>query len=192
MAIIIRHAFGGGVPLHGEVVLSLTRLNQLGPVDHEASQVTAGAGVTLQQMADADPGLDLGIEAVLSDGTVLSHLAGLVKDNTGYDFPSLLAGSERTLAVITAVRLRLVPRLRDTVTALAGVSGLDELHALARLAASCSCPRGRPHRFWARDQSVRLLLIAVPGDHWAAGLYSGRLLRHGEQRTRPAHAEPCG
>ena len=161
---------GGGVPLHGEVVLSLTRLNQLGPVDHEAAQVTAGAGVTLQQVADADPGLDLGIliasrdsatvggavatnagglrvlrfgpmraqlrgiEAVLADGTVLSHLAGLVKDNTGYDYPSLLAGSEGTLAVITRARLRLVPRLRDTVTALAGVGGLDEVHALARRA----------------------------------------------------------
>jgi mannose-6-phosphate isomerase-like protein (cupin superfamily) len=24
-------------------------------------------------------------------------------------------------------------------------------------------PRRRPHRFWARDQSARLLLIAVPG-----------------------------
>src|SRR5262249_7978205 len=158
---------GGGVPLHGEVVLSLTRLNRLGPVDHEAAQVTAGAGVTLQQGADADPGLDLpiligsrgsatvggavatsagglrvlrcgpmraqlrGIEAVLADGTVVSHLAGLVKDNTGYDYPSLLAGSEGTLAVVTQARLRLVPRLRDTVTALAGAGGLDELHALA-------------------------------------------------------------
>src|SRR5712691_12838754 len=49
-----------------------------------------------------------GIEAVLADGTVLSHLAGLVKDNTGYDYPSLLAGSEGTLAVITQARLRLV------------------------------------------------------------------------------------
>jgi FAD/FMN-containing dehydrogenase len=145
-------------------------LKQLGPVDHEAAQVTAGAGVTLQQVADADPGLDLpiliasrdsatvggavatnagglrvlrfgpmraqlrGIEAVLADGTVVSHLAGLVKDNTGYDYPSLLAGSEGTLAVITQARLRLVPRLRDTVTALVGVGGLDELHALARRA----------------------------------------------------------
>ncbi len=161
---------GGGVPLHGEVVLSLTRLNQMGPVDHEASQVTAGAGVTLQQVADADPGLDLGIliasrgsatvggavatnagglrvlrfgpmraqlrgiEAVLADGTVVSHLAGLVKDNTGYDYPSLLAGSEGTLAVITQARLRLVPRLRDMVTALVGLSGLEELHALAHRA----------------------------------------------------------
>src|SRR5205814_4385356 len=75
-----------------------------------------------------------GIEAVLADGTVVSHLAGLVKDNTGYDYPSLLAGSEGTLAVVTQARLRLVPRLRDTVTALAGVGGLDELHALARRA----------------------------------------------------------
>ena len=162
---------GGGVPLHGEVVLSLSRLTGLDPVDREASQVTAGAGVTLQRVADADPGLDLGIriasrdsatvggavatnagglrvlrygpmraqlrgvEAVLSDGTVVSHLAGLVKDNTGYDYPSLLAGSEGTLAVITRVRIQLVPRLRELVTAIVGLPGLGELHALARRAA---------------------------------------------------------
>ena len=33
---------GGGVPLHGEVVLSLARLTRMDPVDAEASQVTAG------------------------------------------------------------------------------------------------------------------------------------------------------
>jgi FAD/FMN-containing dehydrogenase len=158
---------GGGVPLHGEVVLSLTRLKQLGPVDRDASQVTAGAGVTLARVGAADPELDLGIqiasrdsatvggavatnaggvrvlrygpmraqlrgiEAVLSDGTVVSHLAGLVKDNTGYDYPSLLAGSEGTLAVITNARLRLVPRPRGGVTVIIGCDGLEELHALA-------------------------------------------------------------
>ncbi|HSZ41757.1 MAG TPA: FAD-binding oxidoreductase [Trebonia sp.] len=161
---------GGGVPLHGEIVLSLTRLNHLGEVDYEASQVTAGAGVTLQQVADAGSGLDLGIqiasresatvggaiatnaggvkvlrygpmraqlrgiEAVLSDGTVVSHLAGLVKDNTGYDYPSLLAGSEGTLAVITQARVRLVPRLRDPVTVVIGLDSLAEVHAVARQA----------------------------------------------------------
>jgi FAD/FMN-containing dehydrogenase len=161
---------GGGVPLHGEVVLSLTRLNHLGPVDLEASQVTAEAGVTLQQVAEAHPSLDLGIriasrdsatvggaiatnagglrvlrygpmraqlrgiEAVLADGTVVSHLAGLVKDNTGYDYPSLLAGSEGTLAVITQARLQLVPRLHGLVTAIAGLASLDEVHGLARQA----------------------------------------------------------
>jgi FAD/FMN-containing dehydrogenase len=158
---------GGGVPLHGEVVLSLARLRRLGPADEEAGQLTAGAGVSLQQVADASPRLDLGIhiasrasatvggaiatnagglrvlrygpmraqlrgiEAVLSDGTVLSHLAGLVKDNTGYDYPSLLAGSEGTLAVVTAARLRLVPRAREPVTVIAGVDGPAAAHALA-------------------------------------------------------------
>ncbi len=60
----------------------------------------------------------LGIEAVLADGTVLSHLAGLAKDNTGYDLAGLLTGSEGTLGVITAVRLQLRPKLTQVVTAL--------------------------------------------------------------------------
>ena len=33
---------GGGVPLHGEIVLSLRRLDRLGPVDDVAAQVTRG------------------------------------------------------------------------------------------------------------------------------------------------------
>ena len=53
----------------------------------------------------------IGVEAVLGTGAVISHLGGLVKDNTGYHLPSLLCGSEGTLAVITAARLRLVPAL---------------------------------------------------------------------------------
>jgi FAD/FMN-containing dehydrogenase len=161
---------GGGVPRHGEVVLSLARLSRRGPVDLEASQVTAGAGVTLQQAAEAHPSLDLGIriasrgsatvggaiatnagglrvlrygpmraqlrgvEAVLADGTVVSHLAGLVKDNTGYDYPSLLAGSEGSLAVITQARLQLVPRPHGLVTVIAGLGSLDAVHSLARQA----------------------------------------------------------
>ena len=41
---------------------------------------------------------------------VVRHLDGLVKDNTGYDLAGLLVGSEGTLGVVTAARLRLVPR----------------------------------------------------------------------------------
>jgi FAD/FMN-containing dehydrogenase len=51
----------------------------------------------------------IGFEAVLADGSVISRLPGMPKDNTGYDLGGLLAGSEGTLAVITRVRLRLVP-----------------------------------------------------------------------------------
>ena len=60
----------------------------------------------------------VGIEAVLADGTVVSHLAGLEKDNTGYDLGSLLAGSEGTLGIITQVRLRLHPTQPERATAL--------------------------------------------------------------------------
>ena len=60
----------------------------------------------------------LGLEAVLADGRVLSHLGGLWKDNTGYDWGRLLCGSEGTLAVITAARLRLVPALSEVAVAL--------------------------------------------------------------------------
>ena len=41
---------GAGVPRGGDVVLSLARLDALGPVDPVAAQVTAGAGVTLERL----------------------------------------------------------------------------------------------------------------------------------------------
>jgi FAD/FMN-containing dehydrogenase len=60
----------------------------------------------------------IGVEAVLGNGSIVSHLGGLVKDNTGYDLPGLLCGSEGTLAVVTKARLRLVPALSARTVAL--------------------------------------------------------------------------
>jgi len=154
---------GGAVPAGGEVLLSLTRLDDLGPVDVAAGQVTAGAGVTLaalQKHARAsglDFGVDLaardsatvgglvatnaggirvlrygsmraqllGAEAVMADGSVVSRMAGLLKDGTGYDLVSLLCGSEGTLGVVTAVRLQLVPRLAHRAVALLAMPDAD-------------------------------------------------------------------
>lgn len=73
----------------------------------------------------------LGAEAVLADGTVLSHLGGLVKDNTGYDWSQLLVGSEGTLGVITAVRLRLVPSHEERAVAIVGVGSTGAAVSLA-------------------------------------------------------------
>ena len=61
-----------------------------------------------------------GVEAVLADGAVVRHLDGLVKDNTGYDLAGLLCGSEGTLGVVTAARLRLVPARPTGCVALVG------------------------------------------------------------------------
>lgn len=61
----------------------------------------------------------LGIEAVLGTGEVLrSNLSGLLKDNTGYDLPGLLCGSEGTLGIVTAMRLRLAQRPDARVAAI--------------------------------------------------------------------------
>ena len=144
------------------IVLSLTRLDQLGPVDPAAMQVTAGAGVTLSRWrAHAhEAGLDapvdfaardtatvggaiatnaggsrvlrygtmrqqvVGVEAVLASGDVVGSLAGLPKETAGMHWPSLVAGSEGTLAIVTAARLRLVPRFEHTVTAMLSMSSM--------------------------------------------------------------------
>ena len=74
----------------------------------------------------------VGIEAVLANGAVVGRLAGLPKDNTGYDLVSLLAGSEGTLGVITRLRLKLVPLLEARVVALVAVAGTAEAVELVR------------------------------------------------------------
>jgi FAD/FMN-containing dehydrogenase len=73
-----------------------------------------------------------GLEAVLADGTVLERLAGLPKDTAGYDLPALLVGSEGTLAVVTRVRLRLVPRLPYRATVLLALADTAAAVDLAR------------------------------------------------------------
>ena len=64
----------------------------------------------------------LGLEAVLPDGSVISRLGGLPKDNTGYDLTSLFTGSEGTLGIVTQARLRLVPRELARAVALVAVA----------------------------------------------------------------------
>lgn len=65
--------------------------------------------------------LVLGLEAVLPDGRVVSELAGLRKNNTGYDLKQLFIGAEGTLGVITAATLKLFPRPASTCVAIAAV-----------------------------------------------------------------------
>jgi len=67
----------------------------------------------------------LGLEAVLADGSVVSRLAGLPKDNTGYDLAQLLVGSEGTLGVITKVVLRVTPAPPARAAALVALDGTD-------------------------------------------------------------------
>ena len=169
---------GGSVPLAGEVVVSLRRLDDVGPVDAVARQVTAGAGATVAAVQDAASAAGLryavdfaardtatiggtvatnaggvnllryggtreqviGVEAVLGTGAHVRQLGGLIKDNTGYHLASLLCGSEGTLGIVTAARLRLVTRYEQRVVALVAFDTLaDAVGAVASWRSSLDC-----------------------------------------------------
>ena len=66
--------------------------------------------------------LVLGLEVALADGRLLTSLASLRKDNTGYDVKSLFLGAEGTLGIITAASLKLFPRIRSSATAFAAIA----------------------------------------------------------------------
>ena len=71
--------------------------------------------------------LVLGIEAVLADGTVLTSMNRMLKNNAGYDLKQLFIGSEGTLGVVTRAELRLVSRTRSQETLLAALPTFDAL-----------------------------------------------------------------
>jgi glycolate oxidase len=76
----------------------------------------------------------LALQAVLPTGEIIRTGSKAVKNVVGYDLTQLLVGSEGTLAILTEITLRLVPKPRaaatlqatftDITTAVAGVSAL--------------------------------------------------------------------
>jgi FAD/FMN-containing dehydrogenase len=69
----------------------------------------------------------LGVEAVLADGTIISSLNNVIKNNTGYDLKQLFVGSEGTLGVVTRAVLRLRPAPRSQNTALVAIGEFRKL-----------------------------------------------------------------
>jgi FAD/FMN-containing dehydrogenase len=69
----------------------------------------------------------LGLEAVLADGTIISSMHSVIKNNTGYDLKQLFIGSEGTLGIVTRAVLRLRPGARSRNTALVAVSQFENL-----------------------------------------------------------------
>ena len=76
--------------------------------------------------------LVLGLEAVLADGTVLTSMNCMMKNNAGYDLKHLFIGSEGTLGVVTRAVLRLHAAPRDRLTALVAVPSFEALVAVLR------------------------------------------------------------
>ncbi|RUR70436.1 FAD-binding protein [Variovorax guangxiensis] len=78
--------------------------------------------------------LILGLEVALPDGTLLTMLDRVIKNNAGYDLKQLFIGSEGTLGVVTRLSLALAPRPGWTGTALCAVDDFQAALALLRAA----------------------------------------------------------
>ena len=78
----------------------------------------------------------IGLEAVLADGTIVTSLTKMLKDNAGYHWKPLLVGSEGTLGIVTRAVLRLRPLPTTHQTALVAAGSFDKVVTF--------CARSRP------------------------------------------------
>lgn len=69
----------------------------------------------------------LGLEAVLADGTIISSLKKIIKDNSGYDLKQLFIGGEGTLGIITKVVFRLQEKPQSRSSAIVGIHHYEQV-----------------------------------------------------------------
>lgn len=74
--------------------------------------------------------LVLGLEAVLADGTIISSMSKVIKNNAAYDIKQLFIGSEGTLGIVTRAVLKLSPLLSSQNTVLAATDSFDKVTEL--------------------------------------------------------------
>lgn len=120
----------------------------------------------------------LGLEAVLATGEVARTGVRTAKGVVGYDLTRLIVGSEGTLAVVTKIVLRLIPRPPFQSTLIATLGSLEaaadavssmlargivpaSLEFMDRLSIACVKEKLGP---WAEDDPAALLIIKVDGD----------------------------
>lgn len=70
--------------------------------------------------------LVLGVEVVLADGTIVTALDKMMKNNAGYDLKQLFIGSEGTLGILSRLVLRLHPKPASIATAFCGLARFDD------------------------------------------------------------------
>ncbi|PKP99267.1 MAG: FAD-binding oxidoreductase, partial [Alphaproteobacteria bacterium HGW-Alphaproteobacteria-13] len=71
----------------------------------------------------------LGLEAVLADGTVVTSMNKMLKNNAGYDLKQLFIGTEGTLGVVTRAVLRLRPLAKTENAALVALESFGAVLA---------------------------------------------------------------
>lgn len=114
----------------------------------------------------------LGLDVVLSDGTLLRLGRRTVKGVTGLDLTALVVGSEGTLGVIVGATLKLTPLPSGDVATVAAY--FDTIELAARASAAITAARLRPAVMELVDPralaSIRQYLNQPPDDTEAAHL----------------------
>jgi glycolate oxidase len=125
----------------GELQRAVERIGLFYPPD-PASLETCSIGGNVAECAGGPRAFKYGttkryvlaLEAVLPSGEIIRTGSKAVKNVVGYDLTQLLVGSEGTLAIITEVTLRLIPKPPAVATALAGFAGIEgAVDAVSRL-----------------------------------------------------------
>ncbi len=122
----------------------------------------------------------LALEAVLPNGEIIHTGAGVLKNSTGYNLTQLLVGSEGTLAIVTRIRVKLIPlpqlrrlvlvpfeTLEAAASAVAAIfqrgitpSALEFMERAAVQAAEKKLSKS-----WPNGEAGAQLLIEVDGNH---------------------------
>jgi len=71
----------------------------------------------------------LGLEAVLADGTILSSMNQMLKNNAGYDLKQLFIGTEGTLGIVTRVVVKLEMGHTSQNTGLVALNSFNNVKA---------------------------------------------------------------
>lgn len=71
--------------------------------------------------------LVLGLEAVLADGTIISSMKKIIKDNSGYDLKQLFIGGEGTLGIVTKAVLKLTEAPTSRASVMVAMDDYDKV-----------------------------------------------------------------
>ena len=100
--------------------------------------------------------LTLGVEAVLGNGEIYTHLQPLRKNNFGYAFHETLIGSEGTLGIFTRAQIRLFPKPIASVVLWIGFDDFESTLAFFHSAQSL-CPYNISAFEYMNRESLRVV-----------------------------------
>ena len=83
----------------------------------------------------------LGLEAVMADGTIVSSMNKMIKNNAGYDLKQLFIGSEGTLGIITRITVKLEMAPKSCATALVAMDSFSKVTSFLKHMRHTAGPR---------------------------------------------------